>query len=180
MYQADIDGEVGAFQPLGKWDPAGLATEVSDGTLAYYREAELKHGRVCMLASLGFLVGERFHPLFGGDIDVPGLQAINKVELQVFWPAVLALTGGIELLTGMGRFQKDETGDRVLNDDVTPGDIGFDPLGLKKGFEEKGEYKEIQDKELAHARLAMIATLGAVLQEVVFPNIKTFGQGSFS
>jgi len=44
----------------------------------------------------------------------------------------------------------------------------------------KGEYEEIQNKEVAHARLAMIATLGAVLQEVAFPDIKTLGQGSFS
>ena len=36
----------------------------------FYREVELKHGRVAMLASLGFLVGEQFHPLFGGQINV--------------------------------------------------------------------------------------------------------------
>ena len=38
--------------------------------MKFYREVELKHGRVAMLASLGFLVGEQFHPLFGGDINV--------------------------------------------------------------------------------------------------------------
>merc|ERR1712072_1551896 len=100
---SDVDERAGAFPPFGYWDPLGLATTISDGQLAYYREAELKHGRICMLATLGFVVGERYHPLFGGDIDGPGLQAFTQVQLAVFWPAVLALTGGIELLTGLGR-----------------------------------------------------------------------------
>ena len=33
-----------------------------------YREAEVTHGRVAMLAALGFVVGEKFNPLFGGSI----------------------------------------------------------------------------------------------------------------
>merc|ERR1719356_1600004 len=50
VYQAD--DRVGAFPPLGFWDPWGLSTECTEGQLAYIREAELKHGRICMLASL--------------------------------------------------------------------------------------------------------------------------------
>merc|ERR1712107_842778 len=53
------DDRVGAFAPFGYWDPLGLATGTSAGQLAYFREAELKHGRVCMLASLGFIVQKR-------------------------------------------------------------------------------------------------------------------------
>ena len=37
-----------------------------------------------MLASLGFLVGENFHPLFGGDIDVPSYIAFQATPLQAF------------------------------------------------------------------------------------------------
>ena len=36
-----------------------------------------------------------------------------------------------------------------------PGDIGFDPLGLKP--EDPAEFKLMQEKELAHCRLAMSA-----------------------
>merc|ERR1712217_263910 len=46
----------GVTEPMGFWDPAGLSTI---GNFAAYRRAELKHGRVCMLASLGILVGEK-------------------------------------------------------------------------------------------------------------------------
>merc|ERR1712146_337449 len=66
----------GAFPPLGFWDPAGFSTDCSEGRLAYYREAELKHGRVCMLASLGLFTAERYHPLFGGAIDVNGWETL--------------------------------------------------------------------------------------------------------
>merc|ERR1712048_734297 len=78
VYQAD--DRVGAFPPLGYWDPWGLSTEVTDGQLAYIREAELKHGRICMLASVGIFVAEKWHPLFGGDIDVPALQIVNPAN----------------------------------------------------------------------------------------------------
>ena len=38
---------------------------------------ELKHGRVAMLAALGFPIAEQFHPLFGGEIDVPSYIAFQ-------------------------------------------------------------------------------------------------------
>jgi len=166
----------GAFPPLGFWDPAGFSTDISEGRLAYYREAELKHGRVCMLASLGLFTAERYHPLFGGAIDVPGWEALKSVELTYFWPAVLALSGGVELVQGFGRFEMDGR-EKVLKEGLVAGDIGYDPLGLKDTFSEEDD---IEGKELAHARLAMISTLGIILQEIVFPDKFTLEVGSFS
>ena len=54
----------GITAPFGFFDPMGFSADASEGKLRFYREAELKHGRVAMLASLGFLVGEHFHPIF--------------------------------------------------------------------------------------------------------------------
>merc|ERR1712139_106267 len=81
---------VGSTSPMGFFDPLGLSLDLETGKLLFYREAELKHGRVAMLASLGFLVGEHFHPLFGGNIDVPSYVAFQQTPLQTFWPAVVA------------------------------------------------------------------------------------------
>ena len=52
-----------------------------------------------------------------------------------------------------------------LQEGYYPGDIGFDPLGLKpKGG---AEFAEMQTKELQNGRLAMLAIAGAVAQELV-------------
>ena len=45
----------GVIGPTGYFDPLGLAAGKDAATLRQYREAEIKHGRVCMLASVGLL-----------------------------------------------------------------------------------------------------------------------------
>merc|ERR1719198_1596127 len=39
------------------WDPLDIAGSVSDEALMWFRHAELKHGRVAMLATVGYLTG---------------------------------------------------------------------------------------------------------------------------
>ena len=48
----------GSLPPMGYFDPFGLAVGKDAATLRQYREAEIKHGRVCMLASAGLLTQE--------------------------------------------------------------------------------------------------------------------------
>merc|ERR1712072_1438794 len=93
----------GVTAPMDFFDPFGFTTDVEEGKLLFYRECEVKHGRVAMLASLGFLVGEQFHPLFGGNIDVPSYIAFQQTPLQTFWPAVLAAIA-IPEIQQMGAF----------------------------------------------------------------------------
>merc|ERR1712072_298439 len=87
-YAKSLPGVTG---PLGFFDPLGFcsADDITEGKIKFYREVELKHGRVAMLAVLGFVVGENFHPLFGGNIDVPAYLAFQQTPLQTFWPAVV-------------------------------------------------------------------------------------------
>ena len=61
---------------------------VTEGKIKFYRDVELKHGRLGMLAALGMVVGENYHPLFGGDIDVSAYLAFQQTPLQTFWPAI--------------------------------------------------------------------------------------------
>ena len=53
----------------------------------------------------------------------------------------------------------------VLNEDYYPGDVGFDPLGLKPP--DPAEFAEMQTKELQNGRVAMIAAAGFIAQELV-------------
>merc|ERR550514_1956940 len=76
----------GVTEPLGFFDPLGFCSDekLTEGKLKFYRECELKHGRLGMLAALGFLTGENFHPLFGGDIDAPSYLAFQQTPLETF------------------------------------------------------------------------------------------------
>merc|ERR1719421_2450986 len=85
----DIKDMPGVLPPVGFFDPVGFTSDLSEGRIRFYREVELKHGRVAMLASVGFLLAENFHPLFGGNIDVPSYLAFQQTPLQTFWPAVV-------------------------------------------------------------------------------------------
>ena len=44
-----------------------------------YREAELKHGRVAMLAAWGMITADKYHPLFGGKNSANPLEALTQV-----------------------------------------------------------------------------------------------------
>ena len=162
----------GVSAPVGFFDPLKLSTGISEGRFKFYREAELKHGRVAMLAALGFPVAEQFHPLFGGDIDVPSYVAFQQTPLQGFWPTVLFVIGLIEW-RGIGNFNPPFSKGEpwTLKDGYEPGNMKFDPLKLKP--KNKEELTLMQTKELNNGRVAMSAIALMVLQEVV-TNTKLF------
>merc|ERR1719324_1253871 len=90
----------GITGPLGFFDPLGFTEGASEGKIKFFQEAEIKHGRVAMLASLGFVVGESFHPLWGGNIDVPSYIAFQETPLDNAFalPLVGLLVGVHEIL----------------------------------------------------------------------------------
>lgn len=58
-YAASLPGAPFGMAAEGKYfDPAGLAAKQDEATIKKWREAELKHGRVSMLAALGIMVSE--------------------------------------------------------------------------------------------------------------------------
>tara|TARA_B110001452_G_C15109763_1_gene386850 strand:- start:53 stop:754 length:702 start_codon:yes stop_codon:yes gene_type:complete len=159
----DVKKMAGVTDPLGFFDPIGFCDDASEGKIRFYREVELKHGRVAMLASLGYLIGEQFHPLWGGSIDVPSFVAFQATPLQTFWPAVVLFISVIEVFSVFS-FNTPLGGEPwSVRADHAPGDFGFDPMGLKPTNE--AELKEMQTKELNNGRLAMFAIAGMVGQE---------------
>merc|ERR1719326_2330743 len=70
LYGKDL---VGGNDETGNqvWDPLGLAETGSEQTLAWYRHAELKHGRAAMLASVGYAVQVNH-------LHFPGLISVTK------------------------------------------------------------------------------------------------------
>eukprot|EP00552_Chaetoceros_brevis_P005080 CAMPEP_0197734848 /NCGR_PEP_ID=MMETSP1435-20131217/7_1 /TAXON_ID=426625 /ORGANISM="Chaetoceros brevis, Strain CCMP164" /LENGTH=211 /DNA_ID=CAMNT_0043322279 /DNA_START=43 /DNA_END=678 /DNA_ORIENTATION=- len=168
---ASLDGLVGALEPAGVFDPLGLAEKATDATLQRYREAELAHGRIAMLAVVGFLVGEQVEGsafLFDASISGPAITHITQVP-DGFWPVIIAFIGAYEASRAEAGWVDpadcpvDQPG--LLRDDYLPGDLKFDPLGLKP--EDDEEFAIMQTKELQHGRLGMLAAAGFLAQEAV-------------
>merc|ERR1711937_468269 len=160
----------GVTEPLGFWDPLGFCSDekLTEGKLKFYREVELKHGRVGMLAALGFVVGENFHPLFGGDIDLPAYIAFQETPLQTFWGTVVFAIAIPEVFS-VFTFNSPLGGQPwSVRSDHDLGNLGFDPLGLKPS--DATELKEMKTKELQNGRLAMIAAAGMIAQELASGN----------
>merc|ERR1719392_82428 len=82
-----FEGSVGDQEPLGLWDPAGFTKDGDVEKFKKRREVEIKHGRVSMLATIGYIVPEyvklpgELSPSQGLKFaDVPnGLGALSKV-----------------------------------------------------------------------------------------------------
>merc|ERR1712070_49457 len=128
---------------------------VSEGKVRFYREVELKHGRVAMLAALGFPLAEQFHPLFATD-DAPSFSAFQQTPLQTFW-----------VFTFQNPASRMDNGEPAqpwtIRSDYEAGNLGFDPMGLRPT--DPSELLAMQNKEINNGRLAMIAIAGMVVQE---------------
>jgi len=168
-------GLPGTLDPVPNFDPLGFAEKADLQTMLQYREAELQHGRVAMLATVGMLVTEqpfKFHPLFETASKDLGPAIRHLDEVRAVFPQFFELLAVVIGLNELNRAVKGwtqpgyvtSTG-RVFKEGYYPGDIGFDPLGLKP--EDPEEFAAIQTKELQNGRLAMLGWAGMVAQELV-------------
>lgn len=158
----------GVTAPLGFFDPLGFMDDKSPAEILMFREAELAHGRVSMVAALGFLVQENFHPIFP-DIGGPAARQLDEVLKTENGEGIMAtLLFGV-MLTEIARAKigwKDPAEEmQALRPEYTPGDLGFDPLGVAPTND--AEMLSFKNKELNNGRLAMVALAGICAQEVI-------------
>jgi hypothetical protein len=126
------------------FDPAGFAS--SPDLLLQYREAELKHSRLAMLAAAGWIAAETLHtPLASWlDKDILLQEGADSVAEKV--PSVL--NGGLQevpptfwvfffLLAGVAEsWRMLSIAENPMN--FTPGAVGFDPLKVYEKQDDKG------------------------------------------
>ena len=166
------DKIAGVVPPTGFWDPCGFCDKADEATIKRYREAEITHGRVAMLASVGFIAGENIadtsYSLFGTRVTGPAITHFDQIPEQ-FWYTLLFFIGVLELNRANNGWLDpdfipvDKPG--LLRRNYIPGDLGFDPLGLMPVRED--DLLTMQTKELQNGRLAMLAVAGFVAQELV-------------
>ena len=161
----------GAIAPMGLFDPLGFSKNADELTLKRYREAELTHGRVAMLATVGFLAGEAAAGksfLWDASVTGPAISHIPQIP-PAFWAVLTICIGRAEFYRAETAFVEPENlrYDRQyqLRPEYTPGDLGFDPLGLMP--DDPDEFAIMQTKELQNGRLAMLAAAGFFAQEAV-------------
>ena len=129
----------------------------------FLREAELKHSRICMLATVGWIAvdsGMRVYPVPEGWGDVTSATAhdvavksgaMGQLFLWISLFEIVSWIGLQEMLQGSGR---------------KAGDFGFDPLGFKKN-KTPAQLEEMELKEITNGRLAMMAFSGICTQAVL-------------
>ena len=100
-----FENELGVQEPVGFWDPAGFTADGNVENFRRRRQTELKHGRVSMLATMGYITPELTGKLPGflspsaglKFADIPnGLGAISKVP-AAGWAQIVAYCAFCEL-----------------------------------------------------------------------------------
>eukprot|EP00878_Enallax_costatus_P000585 GHUV01000683.1.p2 GENE.GHUV01000683.1~~GHUV01000683.1.p2 ORF type:complete len:261 (+),score=95.59 GHUV01000683.1:184-966(+) len=156
------------------FDPLNLSKGAKIRDVRRWRESEIVHGRVAMLAALGFIVGEQLEdiPAFlnaDGHITGPAIYQFQQVEARgaVFWePLLLAIGLAESYRVALGWATPTGTGFNSLKDDYEMGNLGFDPLNLGPK-DDPVAWKDMQTKELNNGRLAMIAIAAFTVEEWV-------------
>jgi hypothetical protein len=170
VFPENPTGLVGDLAPTGFFDPLGLANGKDEATLKLYREAELKHGRVCMLAAVGLLTQELLKNPLG--IDGPAIRHLDLIDEKFpeFGELFLLICAFIEGWTIVNNYEPRSEARNLkraarLREDAEPGDLRWDPLGWYPT--DPAEQAAIKTKELQNGRLAMLGVAGIVVQELL-------------
>jgi hypothetical protein len=139
--------QVGVTEPLGFFDPLQFTKRGDKEGFSKLRAAEIKHGRVAMMAALGAVV--QHYVQFPGFKAVPtGLGAVNTAPGSYGAIALFAVAGALELGVWTEKPNKE------------PGNFG-DPLGFDQYTE------DVRNRELNNGRFAMFAVIGIIAAELL-------------
>jgi len=160
--------------PLGRM----LLQDASPDGVKWFQNAEIKHGRIAMVATIGFWVqkiGIHF-PIYLGP---SGSNGFNPDSTAANWVistttgvsfqdiaqaapldaiAMVPTQGWAQIFLFAGWFESVAYQRQWADARTVPGDYGFDPLGFtkKEGGIEGDGFKSMRMKEIKNGRMAML------------------------
>jgi hypothetical protein len=157
---ADLSSLPGYTLPIKGFDPLGLANVGSDETLNWFRAAELKNGRVAMLATTGYIVqaaGFHFPGMLSHDVSFESLSTMKPFDA---WEAVPD-AGKAQILATIfiAEVATECQGTHYMKGGSMP-TIVFPPIDFSGVDAETLKVK--QSRELNNGRLAMIAIMSFI------------------
>lgn len=189
---ADIDEAFGiSVETGGKVPPLGrkILEDVQPSAIKWFQNAEIKHGRIAMIATIGFLnqkLGVHF-PLYlgpsGSNAFSPASddawylstsEGITFSDIAAAAPLdaikMVPMAGWVQIFFAAGLFEAAAYNRQWVNGDgKVPGDYGYDPLGFTKregGFDSE-EIKSLRMKEIKNGRVAMMTIAAWVANEAI-------------
>jgi len=154
---------VGGKQLAGDYgfDPLALAGDAKG--LAWYREAEMKHARLAMLAAVGWPVAELVNSNLADTFGLPSLLVDGRVpsilngglgEVNLaYWLTVLGLAVYVEST------YLDKQLSVVKDVNYLPGMLGIDVFGA--------DSPALREAEILNGRVAMVAVVIFALEEAL-------------
>ena len=141
-----------------QFDPVGFSNYFD---MKWLREAEIKHGRVCMLATVGFVAQQYW--------TIPGMVDVADANLA---PEAAGLSSMLQIVLYVGVLEFWMNKGKVTMENMfedperIPGNFGFDPLGLSVGKTDE-QKADMELKEIRNGRLAMLAIGGMIHHNIV-------------
>lgn len=189
---AAIDEAFGTTVETGFKCPP-LGAKILEGgnpeSIKWFQNAEIKHGRVAMIATIGYMVqkmGVHF-PLYLG----PSGSNCFHPESDVAWylstsagvtfsdvahaatpldaVQMVPAAGWLQVFFAAGLFEATAFNRQWNQEGRVPGDYGYDPLGFTKreGGWDSEELKSLRIKEIKNGRLAMMTMAAWVSNDLI-------------
>jgi len=159
---SSFESELGVQPPLDFWDPLGLLDGADQERFDRLRYVEIKHGRIAMLAVVGYLTTE-----FG--VRLPGVISTDGTTFDSIPGGFAALTsmpgaGLAQILTFVGLL---EIAGWKQDPNSFPGDFGASsfPVGFLSSINTPEQQLDYRAKELNQGRAAQMGILALMVHE---------------
>jgi len=188
---ASIDEAFGVSIETGRKCPplgARILEDTQPAALKWFQNAEIKHGRVAMVATIGFMV-QKFGVHFPLYLGPTGSNVFSPTSDQAWYLSKAAgvtfsdiaaaspldaigmvpAAGWLQIFFVAGWFESIAYQRQWVEGSEIPGDYGYDPLGFTKreGGWDSEELTSLRLKEIKNGRVAMMAIAAWVSNEAI-------------